>query len=91
MQLSGRRAEWPGTSGCPARMQEVIMHVNWYVMLIKHKVCMSIKHKVCMSIKHKVCDVQWNLTKLNGVNAILRKWPMFALYYFWPISPSPWL
>ena len=37
-----------------------------------------------MSIKHKVCDVQWNLTKLNGVNAILRKWPMFALYYFWP-------
>ena len=45
---------------------------------------MLIKHKVCMLIKHKVCDVQWNLTKLNGVNAILRKWPMFALYCFWP-------
>ena len=29
----------------------------------------------------------WNLTKLNGVNAIFWKWHVSALYYIFPVFP----
>ena len=30
-----------------------------------------------------ILQLQWNLTKLNGVNAIIQKWHISAHYFFW--------
>ena len=43
------------------------------------------KDTVCchsIGLRLEALIITWNLTKLNGVNAILRKWRMSALYYF---------